>query len=174
MYAIRSYYGQVRAPIGGDLQHQGHQIQAGDRLRDGVLHLQPGVDLEKIEGIPTRLIDKFHRADAAILDPLPQADGRLAQALAGGSGQARGRCLLHHLLVAALQGAIPFPQGHHLAQTVADDLHLQVPGALDAAFHKQAVMLEEGRALAPHPVKGGGQLLGIVAATQADARNNFV
>jgi hypothetical protein len=41
-----------------------------------------------------------------------------------------------HLLVAALDGALPLPQVHHLALAVAKDLHLNVVTPLDVLLDK--------------------------------------
>ena len=49
------------------------------------------------------------------------------------SGQSGRRCFLDDLLLAALQGAVPVAQVDN-PLAVADDLHLNVPGARDKLF----------------------------------------
>ena len=50
--------------------------------------------------------------------------------------------------MAALDGAIPFPQVHHLAIAVRQDLHLHMAGAVDEFLHIQA-WITKGRLRLP-------------------------
>jgi hypothetical protein len=61
--------------------------------------------------------------------------------------QGRGR-FLDDLLVAALRGAFALPEMHDVAVPVAEDLHLDVPRALDEAFQDDALVAEGLQGLA--------------------------
>ena len=59
------------------------QVEAGDLLRHGVLHLESGVHLEEGElSGPSRWHDVLHRAGVHVSDAARQAHGRRAELLA--------------------------------------------------------------------------------------------
>jgi hypothetical protein len=58
------------------------------------------------------------------------------QSAAHRGGQAGRGGLFEHLLVAALERAVAVAEHGHLAAAVAEDLHLDVPGALHEAFEE--------------------------------------
>ena len=146
----------VRA--GGHENLSPHQVDARDHLGDGVLHLNPGVHLNEVV-LAEFVHQKFHRARVHIAHGggdlhrvRPQGlPHRLRHAPRGG--------VLHHLLVAALQGAVPLPQMAHVAVFVRKDLHLDVLGLHQIFFHEDAVVPEGLAGLAFHKLKGGQHVL---------------
>jgi hypothetical protein len=117
-----------------------------------VLHLQPGVHLDKEELV---LVD--YELDG----PRPLvAYG--AHEVRGGGEEAfpdplrevgRGR-LLDELLVAALDGAVPLGEGHRRARGVREHLHLDVPQALQEALRVDGPVAEAGPRLPARREKG--------------------
>ena len=63
-------------------------------------------------------------------------------------GQPRGGSLLDHLLVPTLKAAVTIAELDRLPMTVADHLHLDVPGPPDVALEDQGIVTERGRGLA--------------------------
>src|SRR5690554_1675640 len=105
-----------------------------------MFYLQSGIDLEKIEGVAGGIVDVFHGAGAAVGDRLAELDRGVQQPFPGGGGQVRCRGLLDHLLVAALQRAIPLAQRDDVAPAIAEDLYLDVTGVVDEAFEEHAAV----------------------------------
>ena len=64
---------------GGDVQLQLDDVEAGRRLGDRVLDLQPGVDLEEGEQLLVGLVEELDRAGADVAGRLDQRLRRLAQ-----------------------------------------------------------------------------------------------
>ena len=107
------------------------QVQPGDQLGDGVLHLQPRVHLHE-EELRRRLVGHQEldgpRADVA--DAAGDVAGRLADALPRDLVEQRRRRLLDDLLVPTLQRALPLAQVDDVLEGVGQQLHLDVPRAL--------------------------------------------
>ena len=133
---------QIGQGTGAQLYHPAHQIHAVDLLGDAVLHLQPGIDLQKVEALALGIVDILHRPGAAITQALAQADGGLVQFVSGSFAQMGGRALLDHLLVAALGRAVALADGDHLSLAVTEDLHLDMAGIADKFFQEDAAVAE--------------------------------
>src|SRR5690606_35057505 len=114
----------------GDLDLLLDQIDAGDLLGDGVLHLDAGVHLDEVE-VTLGVHEVFDGAGAFVVAGLGGLDRGLAHALAQvGREEGRGG-FLDELLVAALHGAVAFAEVEGLAVGVGEDLELDVAGLLD-------------------------------------------
>ncbi len=111
-----------------DVQLGPHQVHAGRHLGDGVLDLQPGVDLEEREELLTRVVQELDRRGAAVVhgEREPLGSGLELAGLLG--RQHRRRRLLDDLLVAPLQRAVTHAQRPGGPLPVGDDLHLDVAG----------------------------------------------
>jgi len=125
--------------------------------------------LSRVALIPVGVVDVFHGASGAVIHRLAEGDGGIQHLLAGGRRQVRGRGFLHHFLVAALQGTIPFAQGNHIAFAIPEYLDFHMAGPGDEALQEHAAVVEEALALAAHGFKGIPQFALAVAAGQADA-----
>ncbi len=86
----------------GDPQLEGDEVDAEDRLRDRVLHLEAGVHLQEVRPA-VGVHQELDGPGADVGDGAGRADGRLAQLGVEPGAQARRRRLLDHLLVAALE-----------------------------------------------------------------------
>jgi len=125
-----------------DPELQFHEIDPRDRFGHRVFHLEPRVDLQKVEGIAARGHEKFDRADAAVPGGLGEAARSVAQGALDRGVEVRRRCFFDDFLVPPLNGAIAKPQGHAAAAAIGCDLHLEVACRCDLALQEQPARSE--------------------------------
>src|SRR5690606_24624907 len=111
-------------------------IDAGDDLGDGVLDLDARVDLDEVELLAVHVDQELDGAGGVVVDGAAEAHGGFADALAQLARKVHAGGDLDDLLVAALDGAVALPQVHEVAVAVAEDLDLDVLGAVDVAFEE--------------------------------------
>ncbi len=119
-----------------DVQLQLDDVQAGGRLGDRVLDLQPGVHLEERQQPFARLVEELHGRRVDVPGGPDELGGVGAHHLLLLRVQRRGGRLLDHLLVAPLHAAVPDAQRPHRALGVGDDLYLDVVAATDGALEE--------------------------------------
>ena len=113
-----------------------------------MLDLQPGVHLEEREQLLVRAGRGTRRCRRRrSRRPCTRRDRGLAQRPVLLGGQRRGAGLLEHLLVAPLHRAVADARRPDRAVLVGDDLHLDVPAALDQALHEDDRVAERARRL---------------------------
>ena len=122
------------------------QVEAGDRLRDRMLDLDPAVELEEEDVVSVD--DELDRACAAIADRTTEGDGRLVEPLAKRRCKARSWRLLEHLLVSPLHGAVPLAERDDVSMRVGEKLHLDVAWALEVTLAVELPVAESGSCLA--------------------------
>ena len=146
---------------GGHTELPLHQVGARHHLGHRVLDLEPGVHLHEPEPIlaqpPGSIRDELHGAGAAVTDGPRRGDRGRPHRRAHRVRHARGRGLFDHLLVAALQRAVPLEQVHRAAVCVGEDLDLDVARGGDAALDQHPVVAEAGTGLAPRPFERIGE-----------------
>ena len=129
------------------------QIEPGDRLRDRVLDLQPGVHLHEVEaqvdlpvrsGPGGRFGDELDRAGAHVADRLRRRHGGGAHLGAARGADPRRRRLLQHLLVTTLHRAVALVQVDAVTVRVGEDLDLDVPRARHIALDQHLTVTETG------------------------------
>jgi hypothetical protein len=144
---------------GGDEELEAHEVEPGDALRHRVLDLEPGVHLEEGER-PVLHEEQLDRARPLVAHGPGGGHGRVAepgpQRVVDGR---RGR-LLHHLLVAALDRALPLEERHHVAVAVGHHLHLDVAGRLDPRLQENRPVAEGGGGLPGGTGHRVGQVVG--------------
>jgi hypothetical protein len=118
-----------------------------------MLDLHPGVHLDEIEF--AILVEEFEGAGAAVADAATGLGAAFADPLALLHRDPRGGGLLDHLLVAALHGAVAFPQMDGVALGVSEQLELDVAGILQVFLHVNHGIAKGGHGL------GAGQGDGI-------------
>jgi hypothetical protein len=131
-----------RLPL-GDAELLADEVDAGDLLADGVLHLQAGVHLQEADE-PVLADEELARARAdvpGLADDVLRRGVQLRGLLLG--QERRGR-LLDHLLVAPLQRAVPRRDHHDVAVRVGEHLRLHVPRLVQVALD-EALAPPEGR-----------------------------
>ena len=104
--------------------------------------LEAGVHLDEMEGAAALIDQELGRARAGIADGARQPDRRRAHFRAQRVGEAGRRRFLDHLLVPALDRAVPVEQMQHRAVHVRQHLHLHMPGPGDVALQQQRAVTE--------------------------------
>ena len=139
------------------------QVEAGDHLGDRVFDLQAGVHLHEEELV--RAVggdDELDGARAGVVHAAGGVTRGRADAGPGRGVQQRRRRLLDDLLVAPLQTALALAEVHHVAVSVGEHLHLDMPGVQHEPLEEQRVVAERGRGLAARAGQRGGQLRRVV------------
>ena len=157
----------------GELVALGHaelpadDVDAGDLLGDGVLHLDPRIDLdeEKLAGVG--IDEKLDRAGVLVLRRAADGERSLADGVAGLRRQVRGGGDLDDLLMPPLHRAVALEEVHEVAVEVAEQLHLDVPGPLDELLDEHRRAAEGRLALTLGAFERHGQL--VFAAHHAHA-----
>ena len=144
----------------GDADLLPHQVHPGDEFSDRVLHLDPGVHLDEIE-VAVGVQHELDGAGVLVVGRFGGGHGGRAHLLPQLGGQGAGGRLLQHLLVAALDGAVPLPQLDHMAHLVGHDLELDVLGVEDQLFQVHLAAAKAGHRLAAGLLKEGDQLVGL-------------
>ena len=133
-----------------------------------MLHLDARVHFHEIE-LAGGIQQEFHGAGAFVANGFGCGDSRFAHAAAGFRLQPRAWGFLQQFLVAALDGAIPLTQVHHVAKTVGKDLHLDVARPRDEFLHVEARVTEGRFGLTLGRFKQALQLIGTAHQTHAAA-----
>ena len=123
----------------GDLQLD--EVDPVHQLGDRVLDLEAGVHLQEPEPLGGRVVEELDRAGAAVVDRLGRLAGGVVERGADLLAQARCRRLLHHLLVSALQRAVP----------VAVDAACRRPGPRRAGRARRTARRRPSRRRTPTP-----------------------
>ena len=128
----------------GHEQLRPHQIETGDRLGHRMLDLQPHVHFEKVERRRVAVARQQELDGSRVHVPGGSRRGerRGRQPLAHGRREGRRRRFFDHLLMAALQRAVPLEQMHEPAVAVAEDLHFDVARPLDQPLDVQRAVAE--------------------------------
>ena len=133
------------------------EIEAGHRLGDRVLDLDPAVQLEEEDGVA--LDEELGRAGALVSERAREGDGVLGDPLPKRRRQAGRRGLLDDLLVAPLHRAVALSQREHRPVAVAHQLHLDVPRASEVALAVDRPVTEGGLGLARRGLEGVVQVV---------------
>jgi hypothetical protein len=133
--------GQVaQRSAAGDEQLLLDEIEAGHELGDGMLDLEPGVELDEPELVVRD--QELGGAGAFVGHSLRQGARRVGEGRTlRGSHSRRGR-LLEHLLVAALDGAVTLAEAADPAVPVGEELHFDMTRALDVTLAEHAIVTE--------------------------------
>ena len=103
-----SALGRADPRTGGNSDLRLDQVDAGDALGDGVLHLNSRIHFDEIEFAGVRILQEFHGTGRTITDGPADLEGRLAQLVALCVGEERRGCALHDLLIAPLHRTVAF------------------------------------------------------------------
>ncbi len=156
---IDLHLGQVERPTLGDPELLLDEVEAGHRLRHRVLDLEARVHLEE-EHLASIGQEELARPGAPVAHGAGELERGAGKPLADRRRDGRRRCLLEHLLMAPLRGAVAFAQVDASAGAVEEHLHLDVARSLDEPFEDHAAVVESGRGLAPGALERGLQLRG--------------
>ena len=135
-----------------------HDVDPGDQLGHGVLHLDARVHLDEVALVVVGVHQKLHRAGVGVVHRAHQGQRAFAQlGPRCGIEVGRGRAL-HHLLVAPLHRAIALVQVHGVAVQVAQDLHFHMARAADEFFEIHLVVAKGGQRFAARGFQRAFQL----------------
>src|SRR5664280_1307201 len=124
------------------------EVETGHHLRDGMLHLEPGVHLHEEELIGlARRDNELDGPDTAVANAPCSVDRGRTESLSRRIIQQWRRRLFDDLLVTSLQRALSLAQMHDGAVLVAEHLHLNVSWSYDEALQKEIVVTERGKRL---------------------------
>jgi hypothetical protein len=126
----------------GDADLRLHDVDASDFLGYRVFDLNAGVHLDEEKFIRVGIHQELDGASALIVRILADFQTKLANLSALFFGQIRIRRTFYDLLVAALDRAVALEQMNKAAVTVAKDLNLDMPRALDEAFKEPFAIAE--------------------------------
>src|SRR5919201_4870330 len=109
------------------------EVETGDFLGYGMLHLEPRVHLEKVEA-PVAVDEEFERAGVRIADRLRALDRGGDQPVLRRVRQARRRGFLDQLLMTSLDRAFALVEMDDATVPVAEHLDLDVPSLAEIAL----------------------------------------
>ena len=125
------------------------EVDAGDDLGDGVLDLEPGIDLDEVERAGLVIDQELDRPGVLVADLPADRQGGLADGLAERRVEVEGRGDLDDLLVPPLDRAIALVEVDEVAVPIAQKLDLDVLGAADELLEEDIGAAERGLGLAP-------------------------
>ena len=113
----------------GDAHLRLHEVDVGDLLGHGVLHLDARVHLDEhvlALALPRGVEQELDGAGVDVANRLREGDRVTIHRLAGFLVEVRGRRDLDHLLVATLHRAVAFEQVNGLPRGIRENLHFDV------------------------------------------------
>ena len=144
----------------GDVELLRYEVEAGRRLRDGMLDLDPRVDLEEGERLPVDVDEELDGPEAPVAETPAQPQRRLVHRRAQPSGELRGGGLLEELLIAALDRAVTLADVQD-PLAVREELDLDVPAPGHVALQVDGAVLEGAACLGHRQLEGEGELAGM-------------
>ena len=118
------------------------EVDARDAFRDGVLHLDARVHLDEEPVVLIHVVEELDGARVVVADAVGEFHRRVAKFFPHDRIEVHRGCDLDDFLVAALDGAIALVEVDDVAVLVAEDLHLDVFGALDVALQENSRVAE--------------------------------
>lgn len=127
----------------GDLDGGFDDVDACDHLGDGVLDLHAGIDLEHVEVLVV-VHEELDGRGAGVVGGLDELGGGFADLLDLLAFDQRSRGFFDDFLVAALHGAVAFPEVDRIAVLVSDDLDFDMSCVFEEFFDEDAAVAEGG------------------------------
>src|SRR6185369_9805285 len=124
----------------------GHEIEPGQDLGDGVLDLDPAVDLDE-EEVADGVDQELERPDVLVAGRDGGLDGTFREVRPGRVREGRRRGLLEDLLMPALDGAVALAHVDAVAVSVDRDLDLDVAVLVEPFLEVERVVAEGGLGL---------------------------
>ena len=136
-----------------DTNLQVDQIESGDQLGHGMLHLQACVHLEEIE-ILLLVNQELDGTSICIVRGSRHPNRDLAHTAPHLGIDDRRRRFFQHLLMATLQRTLALPQVNRMTMLVGQNLHFNVPRIDDRFFDVHFVIAERALGFAPRRLQG--------------------
>ena len=131
--------------------HPFDQINPMHKLGDPMLHLQPGINFKKEEGIQFLIIKKFNRAGGKVADTHGKIPGRFFQGGKRFRTYPDGRSFFQNFLIPALGRAVTHPKGQCLSIAIPEDLDFKVTGLGKKFLQKNSCISKIGLRQATDP-----------------------
>ena len=135
-------------------------IDSGDDLGDGVLDLEPGIDLDEVERAGLVIDQELDGAGVLVTDLPADRECRLADGVAYKCVEVGGRGNLDDFLMPPLDRAIALVEVNQMAVPIAQKLHLDVLGAADEFLEEHVRAAEGVLGLTPRLVERGVERIG--------------
>ncbi len=133
-----------------------------------MLDLQASIHLEKVELAAVGVVNELHCTGIGVGNAAEQGFGGAEKLLPNLVCQVGGRAFFHHLLVAALAGAVAFTQCHGSALAVAKHLHFDMASASNEFFQEHAVVGEVVGSEAFDAIECSTQVVGAMTQLHAN------
>jgi hypothetical protein len=127
---------------GGDADLLLHDVDAGDHLGDGMLHLHAGIHFDEEEFAV--LVQELEGTRAAVADLAAGFGATLADLVAQAGIEQRCRSFFQDFLVAALHRTVALAQINRVAVLVGQYLEFDVARVLQKFFHVHHGVVESG------------------------------
>ena len=124
-----------------------------------MLDLEPSIDFQEIE-VAVLIQQELDGSGIGVTGGLRHCDGRLGQPCPKRGTDNRGRRLLDHFLVAALNRTLAFDERTHVAVMVGEDLNLDVTGAQQATLEIERRVAECGGGFRAREPDGARESIG--------------
>jgi hypothetical protein len=134
------------------------EVEAGHRLGDGMLDLDPRVQLEEEDVLAVD--EELRRARALVAELSAERHRVRREPLAESGGEGRRGGLLDDLLMPPLDRAVALAERDDGAAPVADNLDLHVARGGEIPLAEDRAVAEGGLGLARRRLEGVGQLVG--------------
>ena len=126
---------------GGNQNLALHQVNVGDEFRNRMLHLDTGVHLDEVQ-VAVFVHQKLDGSGIDVANLLHRLFQDGVHLLAEFGRYAGRRRFFHQLLMTPLNGAVTFPQTHHVSVLVGQYLEFDVAGTLDEFLHVKVAIAE--------------------------------
>ena len=159
----------------GDQDLRPNEVESGEHLGHGVLHLDPRIHLDKEPLVLIQVVEEFDGAGVVVADVAGDPGGGVAQFANDVLGQTKARGDFDDLLMSALNGAVPFVEVNDVAVLIPENLHLDVFGAGNVLLEKHGRIAEGATGFALGLVEQLGQFRFLLhhphaASTTAEGR----
>jgi hypothetical protein len=108
-----------------------NQVYSRNFFRDGVFHLDTGIDFDKVKTARVSILQEFHGSGIDVAGFSRKSERSIAELAPFPLGEIRCRSAFNDLLMASLYRSVPFVEVHDIAVVIAENLHLDVPGPVD-------------------------------------------
>jgi len=133
------------------------EVAAIDFFRDRMLHLDAGVHLHEVEVFTVVIDEELDGAAVLIADLFADTDGGIAHLFAQGLGHLGAGALFDDLLVTPLHGAVALAEMDNIAESIRDDLKLDVMRLFDQLFHVHGAVAKALEGLQRSGLEAGDQ-----------------
>ena len=146
-----------------------HDVDAGHFFGDGVLDLDPRIDLDEVQLVRVRIDEELDRAGVVVAHRASDRERGITDLLTDVARQVRRGGDFDHLLMPPLHRAVALPKVNQVAVAVAEQLDFDVPRPRDELLDEDLVAAESVERFATSSLKGVGKILRLLDNAHAAA-----